>query len=169
MHFFQTYCWLLQTLINNVLHPPFHKMQWFSRIIRKQQRTFWFETNKQKAIVNQMIGRKYSTVRASPQGFSDGGILPGYFITPSHNLTQNHHDCLHFVIPCCRPAKNHHTYYRLSSSSILFYMLFFPTKIQQYASFGSKKKGMTYNEIKFLLYFLPRWSDKSPYCFRRVC
>lgn len=54
-----------------------------------------------------MIGRKYSTVRASPQGFSDGGILPGYFITPSHNLTQNHHDCLHFVIPCCRPAKNH--------------------------------------------------------------
>lgn len=77
MHFFQTYCWLLQTLINNVLHPPFHKMQWFSRIIRKQQRTFWFQTKtetKPKTSYSKALVRR----KQNQPSISRGGLFIPY-------------------------------------------------------------------------------------------
>lgn len=50
--------------------------------------------NKQKpkkAITNQAIRRKQSTPRASPHSLSDGGILPGHYNIPSHDLIKNDH------------------------------------------------------------------------------
>lgn len=92
MHFFQTYCWLLQTLINNVLHPPFHKMQRFSRIIRKQQRTFWFqtktETKPKTSYSKELIVRKQNQPNVS-----HGGLIILLYIY----LTKNHHS------PCIPP------------------------------------------------------------------
>lgn len=147
-------------------------MQWFSRIIWKQQRTFWFQTRrdtqKHKAIVNQMIRRKQSLVGGSPHRLSGGGDLPGRFMVPLHATSAQVTAafCLSFIIPCCWPAKTHHSHCRPSPSSSILFILFSPPKSNSWLRLGARRKGWlgnhkTHNKIEFVLYSLPQWGDNS--------
>lgn len=113
-HAFRTYGWLLQTLINNVLHPPFHKMQWLSRVIGKQQRAFWFQrkTETNRAIVDQMIKKKILLLEPAHTAYDRVGFSLATSL-PLHTTS-------------LKPRLPH--WLQAESISLLLHMLFFPQK-----------------------------------------
>lgn len=108
--------------------------------------------------------KEISVIRASPHRLGEGGILPGHFVTPSHHLNKNTPAFCH---PCRPPTGYNHTDYKLSPSSLLLHMVFFPPKSNRAFLLAVRRKGRfgnhkTYNETQFiLLSSQPQWCDNS--------